>query len=175
MTYSEKVKFILDYVILFGVQSNDDGLLKYHYELSKNEIINVDIKDETIEFFMFNDKLDSIRFSASQFSDNQEAVIEIFYDNCLSKLSESITIPDDMADKVRNATEEAHKEWDGVCIIREKTINGVTQRVVQIPITGTCLLEMAGYITKSYYLIRFCTGEFFDLSDPIYERLFNKK
>lgn len=172
MTYSNKLKFIIDYVIVFGTY---DGSSEYHYELSKDEKIVVDHKAETVSFYMFNEELAQAHFTASQFTEDQESVIGIFADNCLSRLPESTTIPDNMSDKIKEATTEAHKDWSGVCIVRDKNNgSGVTYTVTQIPVTGTCLFVVSGYVTKSSYLIRFCTGEFYDLSDPIYERLFNR-
>lgn len=176
MTYSEKVKFILDYVIFLGVQSNENGLLRYHYELSKDEVVDVIPIQDLMKFSMYGEELASMHIDASEFDETQRSAIDIFYENILSKLPQPTDIPDNMADKVREATEDSHKEWIGITIVREKDMGkGLTYKVTQVQSTGTCMFEVKGYITKSLYVIRFGTGQFFDISEPIYERLFNKQ
>ena len=175
MTYSDKVKFILDYAIFLGVQVSKEPV-RYQYELSKDEMVKIEPLEDTMCFSMYGDELASIHLDASNFDDNQQSTIDIFYENILSKLPPETSIPDGMDEKVREATEDAHKEWAGMTIIRDKDMgHGLTYKITMIPITGTFLFEMSGFVTKSLYIIRFSTGQFFDISDPIYERLFNKQ
>lgn len=172
-TYSDKIKFVLDYVIIFGTYNEE--VSEYNYELSRDEHITVKHSTEEIAFFMFEEELARVHYSASQFNESEESVIDIFSDNLIGRLPKVSAIPDNVADKIREATMDAQKDWDGITVIREKDNGlGAVNRLVQINPTGSCLYTITGYINKNAYFIRFCTGDFYDLSDPVYERLFNK-
>lgn len=172
-SYSDKVKFILDYVIIFGSLNEENQ--SYHYELSKDEKIDVNYLEETVSFIMFGEIIDTVNHSASVFTESQMEAIDLFYDNVSSKLGESQSIPEELSDLVREATLDAHKDWEGVTVVRDKQKEmGRHLRMRQIPITGSCFLSVKGYMEKHLYIIRFCTGEFYDVSDPSYERLFNR-
>lgn len=173
ITYSDKVKFILDYVIFFG--KFDKEQTKYHYEFSKDEIVDVYYEEELVKFFMYNDELAAINWTASNFDITQESVLDVFYENIILRLGESSVIPTEMSETIREASLDAHKEWNGLMIIREKDKGtGVKYKIHQIPTTGTVFFLITGYVTKSLYFLRFSTGEFYDLSDPVYERLYNR-
>lgn len=172
-SYSDKVKFILDYVIIFGSLNQESQ--SYHYELSSDEKMDVNYCDETVTFFMFGETMDTVNHTASVFTESQQETIDLFYDNIIIRLGESQAIPEELSDLVREATLDAHKDWEGVTIVREKNKEmGRHLKMRQIPITGTCFLSVTGYMEKHLYIIRFCTGEFYDVSDPSYERLFNR-
>lgn len=173
-TYSDKVKFILDYVIIFGVLNEESK--KYHYELSKDEKLCVDYVEESVIFYMFDEVMGTAKSSASIFTSECNEAIDLFYDSLIGLLGESKTIPEEFSDLVREATLEAYKSWDGATVIREKEKDmGRYLKMKQIPITNSCFLEVKDSVGKHLYFIRFCTSEFYDVSDQSYEHLFNKE
>lgn len=164
MTYPDKVKFLLDYVIFFGSLKQESQ--SYHYELSSDESMFSNYKDETVTLIMFGDGMATFNINATMFTELQMEAIDLFYDNVISRIGNSQMIPEELSNLVHDATLEAQKEWDGAIVIRKKNQDdGRSFTLRQISVTGSCHLVVSDEDGSHSYVIRFCAGEFYDVTE----------